>query len=72
MDAEEARLGETDEASGELMATLRQEMGQYLSKQHLPMIKDSNPLASWKENHHMFPNLVAATKQYLEVHASSA
>ena len=44
IDAEEARLGATDEVSGELMATLRQEMDQYLSKPPLSMTKDSDPL----------------------------
>ena len=72
MDAEEARLGTTDEASGELMATLRQEMDQYLSKRRLTMTKDSNPLSWWKDNHRLFPNLAAIAKQYLAVQASSA
>ena len=62
----------TDEASGELMATFRQEMDQYLSKQRLTMTKDSNPLSWWKDNHNLFPNLAAIAKQYVAVQASSA
>ena len=33
---------------------------------------DSNPLAWWKDNSHLFPNLAAVAKQYLEFQASSA
>ena len=62
MDAEEARLGTTDEESEELMATLRQEMDQYLSKRCFTMPKDSNPLSWWKDNHRLFPNLEAVAK----------
>ena len=72
MDAEEARLGAIDKATGELLAALRQEMDQYLSKGRLPMTKDSNPLPWWKDNQHLFPNLAAVAKQYLAVQASSA
>ena len=72
MDAEEARLGSSDEATGELMASLRQEMDQYISKRRLPMSKGSNPLSWWKDNQHLYPNLAAVAKQYLAVQASTA
>ena len=70
IDADEARIGSNDVATGELMVSLRQELDQYLSKRCLHMKKD--PLQWWKENKHVYPNLSAVAKQYLAIPASSA